>query len=93
MTPLDVGSHTGGDRLLLWLPMTITHTIDDNSPLARWMDSKDAALQDDDSTIVVVVSQKHSPLRMPQRHNGIGLLSPSSIYPRLSLLRMNMFGC
>ena len=56
MTPLDVGNRTGGDRLLLWLPMTISHTIDESSPLARWMASTDAAVQDDDSTIVVMVS-------------------------------------
>ena len=56
VTPLEVGNRTGGDRLLLWLPMTISHTIDENSPLAPWMDSTDAAVRDDDSTIVVVVS-------------------------------------
>ena len=55
VTPLDVGARTGGDRLLLWLPMTISHTIDENSPLASWMDSTDTAVQDDDSTIVVMV--------------------------------------
>lgn len=56
VTPLEVGNRTGGDRLLLWLPMTISHTIDERSPLAPWMDSTDAAVRDDDSTIVVVVS-------------------------------------
>lgn len=55
VAPLDVGFRTRGDRLLLWLPMTITHTIDESSPLAPWMDSTDAVVRDDDSTIVVVV--------------------------------------
>lgn len=55
MTPLDIGQRLGGERLLLWLPMTITHVIDDKSPLFSWKD-QDQASQDFDATIVVWVS-------------------------------------
>lgn len=53
--PLDVGFSTGEDRLLLWLPMTMTHVIDEDSPLSNWKDPEDA-LKDADATIVVLVS-------------------------------------
>lgn len=52
VTPLDIGQRLGGERLLLWLPMTITHVIDDKSPLFSWKD-QDQASQDFDATIVV----------------------------------------
>lgn len=55
MTPLDIGQRVGGERLLLWLPMTITHVIDETSPLYNWKDL-DKASQDCDATIVVWVS-------------------------------------
>ena len=55
MTPLDIGQRVGGERLLLWLPMTITHVIDETSPLFNWKDPDDAC-QDYDATIVVWVS-------------------------------------
>lgn len=55
VTPLDIGQRVGGERLLLWLPMTITHTIDENSPLYNWKDLNQAT-QDYDATIVVWVS-------------------------------------
>ncbi|KAL3154506.1 hypothetical protein ABBQ32_013968 [Trebouxia sp. C0010 RCD-2024] len=51
---LEVGYETGADRLLLWLPMVVTHVIDDTSPLANWRDL-DTVLNDSDATIVVVV--------------------------------------
>ena len=51
---LEVGYETGADRLLLWLPMIVTHVIDDDSPLANWRDP-DTVLSDSDATIVVVV--------------------------------------
>ncbi|KAL3145430.1 hypothetical protein ABBQ38_001675 [Trebouxia sp. C0009 RCD-2024] len=52
VTPLDIGQRVGGERLLLWLPMTITHVIDEKSPLYNWKDL-DKASQDCDATIVV----------------------------------------
>ena len=55
VTPLDIGQRVGGERLLLWLPMTITHVIDENSPLYNWKDLNQAS-QDFDATIVVWVS-------------------------------------
>ena len=55
VTPLDIGQRVGGERLLLWLPMTITHVIDENSPLYNWKDINQAT-QDYDATIVVWVS-------------------------------------
>ena len=55
MTPLDIGQRVGGERLLLWLPMTITHVIDENSPLYNWKDINQAT-KDYDATIVVWVS-------------------------------------
>jgi len=51
---LEVGYETGNDRLLLWLPMIVTHVIDDDSPLSNWRDP-DTVLSDSDATIVVVV--------------------------------------
>jgi len=54
--PLDIGFASGEDRLLLWLPMTITHVIHDHSPLSNWKTPEDA-LKDADATIVVLVSQ------------------------------------
>ena len=52
---LEVGYETGADRLLLWLPMVVTHVIDEDSPLANWRDAE-TVLSDSDATIVVVVS-------------------------------------
>ncbi len=54
MEQLEVGYETGSDRLLLWLPMIVTHVIDDDSPLSNWRDP-DTVLSDSDATIVVVV--------------------------------------
>lgn len=51
---LEVGYETGADRLLLWLPMVVTHVIDEDSPLANWRDAE-TVLSDSDATIVVVV--------------------------------------
>ena len=51
---LEVGYETGTDRLLLWLPMVVTHVIDDDSPLSNWRDPE-TVLSDSDATIVVVV--------------------------------------
>ncbi|DBB04045.1 hypothetical protein WJX77_007564 [Trebouxia sp. C0004] len=51
---LEVGYETGSDRLLLWLPIIVTHVIDDDSPLSNWRDP-DTVLSDSDATIVVVV--------------------------------------
>ena len=36
-TPLDVGYHHGEERLLLRLPTLVSHTIDEQSPLANWL--------------------------------------------------------
>lgn len=52
---LEVGYETGADRLLLWLPMVVTHVIDDASPLSNWR-HPEKVLHDSDATIVVVVS-------------------------------------
>ena len=49
-----MGYETGTDRLLLWLPMIVTHVIDDDSPLSNWTDPE-TVLSDSDATIVVVV--------------------------------------
>ena len=54
MQPLEIGFASGQDRLLLWLPMTITHVIDETSPLSNWKIPEDA-LQDADATIVILV--------------------------------------
>ena len=56
METLEVGYETGSDRLLLWLPMTVTHVIDENSPLRNWKDPQ-SILMDQDATIVAIVSQ------------------------------------
>ena len=58
---LEVGYETGADRLLLWLPMVVTHIIDDNSPLSNWRDPE-TVLSDSDATIVVVVCPHHTRL-------------------------------
>ena len=63
MEQLEVGYETGADRLLLWLPMVVTHVIDDDSPLANWRDL-DTVLSDSDATIVVVVSLHPTHLRL-----------------------------
>jgi len=52
--PLEIGFASGQDRLLLWLPMTMTHVIDETSPLSNWKIPEDA-LQDADATIVILV--------------------------------------
>ena len=59
---LEVGYETGTDRLLLWLPMIVTHVIDDDSPLSNWRDPE-TVLSDSDATIVVVV-RPHSSLSL-----------------------------
>lgn len=61
MEQLEVGYETGADRLLLWLPMVVTHVIDDDSPLANWRDPE-TVLSDSDATIVVVVRSHHTKL-------------------------------
>lgn len=55
MHALDIGAAKGTDRLLLWLPMTITHVIDEASPLSNWKNPEDS-LQDADATIVILVT-------------------------------------
>ncbi|KAL0049466.1 hypothetical protein WJX82_003049 [Trebouxia sp. C0006] len=52
--PLEIGFASGQDRLLLWLPMTMTHVIDETSPLSNWKIPEDA-LQDADATIVILL--------------------------------------
>ena len=42
------------EEMLLWLPMVVTHVIDEDSPLANWRDAE-TVLSDSDATIVVVV--------------------------------------
>lgn len=67
MEQLEVGYETGADRLLLWLPMVVTHVIDDNSPLANWRDPE-TVLSDSDATIVVVVWPHYTTLPLsPQQ--------------------------
>jgi Inward rectifier potassium channel C-terminal domain len=51
---LDIGYDTGEDRLLLWLPVTIKHTINSDSPLASWANMS-GFLADADSCIAVTV--------------------------------------
>lgn len=51
---LDIGYDTGEDRLLLWLPVTIKHTINSVSPLASWANMS-GFLADADSCIAVTV--------------------------------------
>jgi hypothetical protein len=51
---LDIGYDTGEDRLLLWLPVTIKHTINAVSPLASWANMS-GFLADADSCIAVTV--------------------------------------
>ena len=53
---LEVGYEDGSDRLLLWLPMTVTHVINESSPLRNWKDPQ-SILNDQDATIVAIVSQ------------------------------------
>ena len=53
---LEVGYDNGSDRLLLWLPMTVTHVINESSPLRNWKDPQ-SILMDQDATIVAIVSQ------------------------------------
>ena len=53
---LDLGYRQGSDRLLLRLPVTVRHTVDNSSPLARWQSGPSAMSEDADSEIVVVVS-------------------------------------
>eukprot|EP00891_Asterochloris_glomerata_P004119 jgi/Astpho2/4119/fgenesh1_pg.00063_%23_104_t len=51
---LEVGYEDGSDRLLLWLPMTVTHVINESSPLRNWKDPQ-SILNDQDATIVAIV--------------------------------------
>lgn len=51
---LDVGYDTGEDRLLLWLPVTVKHTITSASPLASWQNMS-GFLADADSCIAVTI--------------------------------------
>ena len=53
---LEIGYENGSDRLLLWLPMTVTHVINESSPLRNWKDPQ-SILMDQDATIVAIVSQ------------------------------------
>jgi hypothetical protein len=52
---LQCGYEDGTDRLHLRLPVEVTHVIDDDSPLANWLEA-DGMARDADSEIVVVVS-------------------------------------
>ena len=51
---LEVGYGTGADRLLLWLPVLVTHRITEDSPLASWANMS-GFLADADSFIAVTV--------------------------------------
>jgi hypothetical protein len=54
VTELEVGYGTGADRLLLWLPVLVTHRITEDSPLASWANMS-GFLADADSCIAVNV--------------------------------------
>lgn len=59
---LDLGYSTGRDRLLLRLPVTVRHLVDDESPLAHWQSGASRIGEDADSEIIVVVSlPQHAP--------------------------------
>ena len=49
-----MGYDTGADRLLLWLPVMVKHTITSVSPLAAWSNMS-GFLADADSCIAVVI--------------------------------------
>lgn len=46
------------NQLLLRMPTTMVHVIDDDSPLAAWRTGRAAVATDSDSEVVVVVSSK-----------------------------------
>ena len=52
ITEVEVGYGTGADRLLLWLPVVVTHRITEDSPLASWANMS-GFLADADSCIAV----------------------------------------
>ena len=52
-----MGYGTGADRLLLWLPVLVTHRITEDSPLASWANMS-GFLADADSCIAVNVRAK-----------------------------------
>ncbi len=52
ITELEVGYSTGADRLLLWLPVIVTHRITEDSPLASWANMS-GFLADADSCIAL----------------------------------------
>ena len=47
-----MGYSSGADRLLLWLPVLVTHRITEDSPLASWANMS-GFLADADSCIAV----------------------------------------
>ena len=49
------------DKLLLRMPTTMVHVIDDDSPLAGWRTGRAAVATDSDSEIVVVSCASMSP--------------------------------
>jgi Inward rectifier potassium channel C-terminal domain len=51
---LDMGYHTGDDRLCLWLPVVVKHVINDASPLRHWR-NPGGRQKDASSTILVEV--------------------------------------
>ncbi len=56
ITELEVGYGTGADRLLLWLPVIVTHRITEDSPLASWTNMS-GFLADADSCIALTARQ------------------------------------
>ncbi len=62
---LDIGYDTGADRLLLWLPVTVKHTITKASPLASWANMS-GFLADADSCIAITV-------RLPALMPSVGM--------------------
>eukprot|EP00884_Botryococcus_braunii_P021107 jgi/Botrbrau1/7680/Bobra.0159s0122.1 len=54
MHRLDLGYHTGEDRLCLWLPVVVKHVINDASPLRNWR-RPGGRFRDASATILVEV--------------------------------------
>ena len=56
---LEIGYEAGDDRVLLFLPWVSKHVIDENSPLANWLEPN-GMMADSDSMIAVTVSLTRS---------------------------------
>ena len=80
ITEVEVGYGTGADRLLLWLPVVVTHRITEDSPLASWANMS-GFLADADSCIALTARRQPNPHPRPAQIPRVRICIGPGILP------------